>query len=102
MTPKSGCNGKEEGRGQKNRRASRAIVSSPSCSARPTHLLWLRHWPAHSTPSSQQAHNKHKHCHVFIAGIIDNRELTYNINLLDLPLKYGNIHFHFEHEVARG
>ena len=59
--------------------------------------------PAHSTPStSQQAHNKHKHCHVFIAGIIDNRELTYNINLLDLPLKYGNIHFHFEHEVARG
>ena len=44
MTPKSGCNGKEKGRGQKNRRASHAIVSSPSCSARSTHLLWLRHW----------------------------------------------------------
>ena len=38
-----------------------------------------------------------------MAGIIDNGELTYNINLLALPLKYyGNIHFHSEHEVARG
>ena len=38
-----------------------------------------------------------------MTGIIDNGELTYNINLLDLPLKYyGNIHFHSEHEVARG
>ena len=38
-----------------------------------------------------------------MAGIIDNGGLTYNINILDLPLKYYvNIHFHSEHEVARG
>ena len=63
MTPKSWCNGKKKGCGQNNRRISCAIVSSPSCSARPTHLLWLRHckkWQyikSYCSPKSQPFQN---------------------------------------------